>query len=239
MFIESHTSLLSAGNSEEFLQALLKQAAELDFGWLNAFLVIDHVGQPTEFSHVAAYPPGYESIAGNLDLARIDPVMQHLKTSHRPIAWNGQTYRRQGQEAIWETISPFGYKTGISAVLHLPRGEHFAFGVARAEPLPKDQTKLAHLIGQIQLLTACACEVGMRVLRPQCESVVSTQLNQRERDCLLWTMEGKTAWEIGRIVCLSERTVAGLLGSATRKLECVNKQQAVVKALRLGLLDLH
>jgi DNA-binding CsgD family transcriptional regulator len=38
---------------------------------------------------------------------------------------------------------------------------------------------------------------------------------------------------------LSERTVAGLLSSAMRKLECVNKQQAVVKALRLGLLNLH
>ena len=47
---------------------------------------------------------------------------------------------------------------------------------------------------------------------------------------------GKTAWEIGRILAISEQTVVRHLGHAAHKLTCVNKVQAVAKALRLGLI---
>ena len=51
-----------------------------------------------------------------------------------------------------------------------------------------------------------------------------------------WTMEGKTAWELSRILGISEQTVVRHLNNATHKLNCVNKHHAVVKALRLGLI---
>ena len=49
-------------------------------------------------------------------------------------------------------------------------------------------------------------------------------------------MDGKTAWEVGSIMSISERTAVLHLQNAMRKLDCVNKHQAVLKALRLGLL---
>jgi DNA-binding CsgD family transcriptional regulator len=239
MLIDAVTSLLSVRNADELQQALLRHAAEFDFGLINAVLVTDHVGQPTEFQGVANWAKGYEGLALCRSKGESDPVMQHLKTSNRPIAWNRSTYACQGRELMWDQQAVFGYKAGISAVLHLPCGEHFVLGVMRDEPLPKDEARLADWVAQIHLLTVYAYEAGARVLRAPREPQFSNQLSQRERECLLWTAEGKTAWEIGRILSLSERTVAGQLSSAMRKLECVNKQQAVVKALRLGLLDLH
>jgi len=50
-------------------------------------------------------------------------------------------------------------------------------------------------------------------------------------------MEGKTAWEVGRILGISEQTAARHLNNATQKLGCSNKMQAIVKALRLQLID--
>jgi len=50
-------------------------------------------------------------------------------------------------------------------------------------------------------------------------------------------MEGKTAWEIGRILDIAENTVVRHLYSATRKLDAVNKHQAVLKALRLRIIE--
>jgi DNA-binding CsgD family transcriptional regulator len=62
-------------------------------------------------------------------------------------------------------------------------------------------------------------------------------LTERELEALRWTMEGKTAWEVGSILGISEQTAVRHLSNATRKLGCVHKHHAVVTAMRLGLLQ--
>lgn len=62
------------------------------------------------------------------------------------------------------------------------------------------------------------------------------QLSDRELDCLNWTAAGKTSSEIAEILGLSEHTVNHYLNRATKKLDTVNRTQAVAKALRVGLI---
>jgi DNA-binding CsgD family transcriptional regulator len=50
-------------------------------------------------------------------------------------------------------------------------------------------------------------------------------------------MDGKTAWEVGVLLGVTERTVIQHLQNAMRKLDCNSKHQAVLKALRLGLIN--
>ncbi len=61
-------------------------------------------------------------------------------------------------------------------------------------------------------------------------------LTDREIDCLNWTAAGKTSAEIAEILRLSEHTVNHYLNRATKKLDTVNRTQAVAKALRLGII---
>lgn len=61
-------------------------------------------------------------------------------------------------------------------------------------------------------------------------------LTDREIDCLNWTAAGKTSAEIADILNLSEHTVNHYLNRATKKLDTVNRTQAVAKALRVGLI---
>ena len=61
-------------------------------------------------------------------------------------------------------------------------------------------------------------------------------LTEREIDCLNWTAAGKTSVEIAEILGLSEHTINHYLNRATKKLDTVNRTQAVAKALRLGLI---
>lgn len=61
-------------------------------------------------------------------------------------------------------------------------------------------------------------------------------LTEREIQCLSWTAAGKTSLEIAEILGLSEHTVNHYLNQVTRKLEAVNRTQAVVKAIRRGLI---
>ena len=60
------------------------------------------------------------------------------------------------------------------------------------------------------------------------------QLSVRELNNIF--MEGKTAWELGSILGISERTAVLHINNATHKLGCINKHQAVLKALRLGVI---
>jgi DNA-binding CsgD family transcriptional regulator len=61
-------------------------------------------------------------------------------------------------------------------------------------------------------------------------------LTPREIDCLNWTAAGKTSVEISDILSLSEHTVNHYLNRATKKLDTVNRTQAVAKALRMGII---
>jgi DNA-binding CsgD family transcriptional regulator len=61
-------------------------------------------------------------------------------------------------------------------------------------------------------------------------------LSPREKECLLWTARGKTAWEISEIVSIAESTVVFHLKNAMQKLGVYTKYHAVVKAIMSGLI---
>lgn len=49
-------------------------------------------------------------------------------------------------------------------------------------------------------------------------------------------MDGKTARDVGAILGIGEQTAARHVNNATQKPGCENNLQAVVKALRFGLI---
>jgi DNA-binding CsgD family transcriptional regulator len=63
------------------------------------------------------------------------------------------------------------------------------------------------------------------------------RLTGREVQCLEWVSKGKTSWETGLILGLTERTVNFHLRNACAKLKVYGRQAGVAQALRLGLLD--
>lgn len=61
-------------------------------------------------------------------------------------------------------------------------------------------------------------------------------LTRREAEVLLWTAEGKTAWEAGRILGITEGTARAHLAHVLDKLDAANKPHAVARAFSLGIL---
>lgn len=61
-------------------------------------------------------------------------------------------------------------------------------------------------------------------------------LSARETDCLHWAAVGKTSWETGAILGVSERTVNFHLSNACGKLKVHNRRAAVAVALHRGML---
>lgn len=57
-------------------------------------------------------------------------------------------------------------------------------------------------------------------------------LTPREREVLGWVSRGKSAWEIGKILHITKRTVDAHVQKAVRKLGAANRTQAVAIAIR-------
>ncbi len=64
----------------------------------------------------------------------------------------------------------------------------------------------------------------------------SVHLTAREHEILKWVSEGKGCWETGAILGISERTVKFHLQNIYRKLNVVNRAQAITKAMRYALI---
>ena len=65
----------------------------------------------------------------------------------------------------------------------------------------------------------------------------SELLSEREIECLQLVGDGLKSEAIGERLGLSVHTVNAYLGSATTKLDAVNRIQAIAKAIRLGLIS--
>ena len=209
----------------------------MGFETVTAMVVVDTPRGDSKFINVGYAPQAYQESYEKVGGGRTDPVMQHCRTKSVPIVWNQSTYVDAGQAEKWEHQAQFGYRTGISFAMHLPKGLHFLCGVDRGDPLPGCQMEVTRMTADLQLFAVHAQEAAMRVLLPQAVPEKDHgHLTPRELECLRWTMEGKTAWELGRILGIAEQTAVRHLFNASKKLDCVNKHQAVLKALRLKLI---
>lgn len=228
--------MLQARNRDEFRDEVIRFGRALGFETVTAVTVVDRGIGRSDFVVVGNTPQEFLDTFNDASAMRRDPVMQHCKRQSLPIIWDQGTYTSQGQGDMWEEQALFGYQTGIAMALHLPEGRHFMLGVDRDRALPGDRHELTRLVADLQLFTVHALDAAMRVLVPGAADVEQPQLTPRESEALRWTMDGKTAWEVGSILGITERTAVLHINNAMRKLGCVNKHQAVLKALRLGLI---
>lgn len=61
-------------------------------------------------------------------------------------------------------------------------------------------------------------------------------LTTRELTCLGWAAVGKTSWEVGMILGLTERTINFHIHNACAKLQVHGRQAAITAAMQAGLL---
>ena len=64
------------------------------------------------------------------------------------------------------------------------------------------------------------------------------RMTMRESEVLAWVAAGKSDWAIGRILNISGKTVNFHVENAKRKLGVVTRVQAVIAAMREGIISL-
>lgn len=231
-----YLSVLEAKDQDQFRSVVVRFAQQMGFDTVTAMVAVDRPESGPEFVAVHNTPQAYLQTFENLSISKRDPVMQHCKHNTMPIVWRQKTYLDYGAIELWDTIAQYGYRNGIAMALHMPEGRHFMLGVDRDQALPVDSSELTRLVADLQLFAVHAQDTALRVLVPETLRPEQPALTPRELEVLRWTMEGKTAWETGVLLNISERTTVQHLQNAMKKLKCNSKHQAVLKALRLGLI---
>jgi DNA-binding CsgD family transcriptional regulator len=101
-------------------------------------------------------------------------------------------------------------------------------------------SKGGHTYYLFNYIFSCLSKARARIESAQSRSAGLTKracrLSPRELTVLLWMKEGKTNWEIARILGLSERTVRFHVGGIFEKLDVTSRTQAVARALGAGLI---
>ncbi len=62
-------------------------------------------------------------------------------------------------------------------------------------------------------------------------------LSKRELEVLNWAKEGKSNWDISLILSIAERTVKFHFSNVFKKLDVINRSQAIARAIHYGLIS--
>lgn len=238
MHFDDLAGLAESTDEKDLTSRLSKLGVGLGFPSFGAHIWDETGGGKARGSLVIdVVPDSYKNIFRSVSGGQRCPVFQRIKTTGTPFAYDQMYYASHGAGEMWEEQAPYGFKVGVACGFHLPRGRHFLFGFDGDGPLPGDENALARLIADFHLIASYACEAAIGVEGKAARDDLPVLLTDRQLEVLGWTSAGKTAWEIGQVMSINERTVVAHLSEAMRKLECVNKTQAVSKAIRRGLIS--
>jgi len=174
------------------------------------------------------------------DYAHVDPVVRTCTESRLPIRWDerfkGNTrshFESQMMDDAWEN----GLRRGLTIPVHGPRGELGIFSL-NSDLNDVEFHKLSEAKKyEIQVLAYHFHDTIQRRLKADKVTALPVPLTDREIEILKWTVEGKTAWEVGAILKISERTVNFHIRNVMEKFGVHNKTHAAAKAMNMGLLS--
>ncbi|WP_306030714.1 LuxR family transcriptional regulator [Stappia sp. MMSF_3263] len=158
---------------------------------------------------------------------RFDPCVARCRRASDPFLWSDIPRRDLDNRArtVMDEAIEFGLRQGVCVPVHAPFSPPL---VVSASGKTRDlEPGAADVIG---LLARHALQSVGR-LRSEMRCFKKPVLSQREQEILCWVACGKTAWEISRILNLSEHTVLSHLRNAKHKLNAANNVHAVVQAL--------
>ncbi|MGB6450993.1 MAG: LuxR family transcriptional regulator [Steroidobacteraceae bacterium] len=167
---------------------------------------------------------------------KVDPIVQHCERSTRPAIWDERAFHGDETQGFWEEAQAFGLQSGLSFAVHEQPGVTGIFSLSRDRKLDLPAQDLAALIGRVQVFASLLHHAVARINLPSLLPRAHVHLTPRERECLKWTADGKTAWETSRILGITERTAVFHMDNVIQKLGAANKTQAVVRAMALNLI---
>ncbi len=176
---------------------------------------------------ITSLPSGWETAYSKERLNKVDTVLQNAFRSVSPIRWD-----EVGRSLASDIAQDFGLKNGVVIPVHGADGNFGVFGVILDSGNSDANRFLDSNKNDIFLAAHYVFDALTKIEANQFQRM---DLTPRELEILRWAAGGKTAWEIGEILSISERTAENHLRNIREKLGVPTKLQAVLRALPLLL----
>lgn len=217
------------------LAALLGAAAS-DLGF-SFFAIAEHANlarPPPDLFLLHNYPPGWAD-AFMLDGWRHDPAWHAASRRLAGFRWSelpALMHLTDAERAHLAAARRAGLGTGYTVPLHAPGGRtaSCSFAVTPGHRIAARALLAADIIAQRAFLAASTI-LGTSSHRPH--------LSPRERECVVLMAQGKTDWEIARILGLSEETVTRYLKTARQRFGVTRRTQLALAAMEAGFIEMR
>ncbi len=221
--------LASSTDAADLQNTMAKAGAALDLSCF-AYLALPY-RRGDEPRLISTYPTKWTDHYLRNHYERVDPVIVGSLTISEPFEWGlgiGPKPLSKSQNSLLDEAAEFGIRCGFTVPVHDPRGPVAAITFAADERRPAFQRCIEHNRHVLQLMAMYFHAHARRRLAPD-RVVDGVALSPREFECLEWAAQGKSAWEIGRLLNISRRTAAFHLDNAKTKFGVRTICQAVAK----------
>jgi DNA-binding CsgD family transcriptional regulator len=136
---------------------------------------------------------------------------------------------------FFKKIECFGARSGLIMPWHVSDNSRAGINLPHHEPINNSRSKL--MVARIWVYAAMPEIISavQRVYR-RLKGGTFFRLTPREKEILIWVGDGLTSKAIAENLGISHRTVETYIANIQRKLDVSNRQQAVTKAVNLGVI---
>lgn len=189
---------------------------------------------------LTSYQTAWREFYDKQNMIAVDPTVEYCFKTSTPLVWMPQSFKTDAQQSLYEEASSFGLRVGVTLPIHGRNGEVGMLTCVRDQaPGAAFVKDLGAKLGELTLLRDVAYEsLNKFMIADKKEDEEPPVLTARELDCLQWMAAGKTAWEVGRILGISEAGVNFHFSNLRTKFGVTKRNDVVVKAIRLGLVQL-
>jgi LuxR family quorum-sensing transcriptional regulator LasR len=166
---------------------------------------------------------------------QIDPTVSHACSSLSPLLWSDEMYTSDVQNSFKEEARQYGLAAGVTFPVHSRNGDFalLSLSLARADDDARRHARAMLTWGT--LLATMTHEAMGRIVKHR-SAARAPKMTKREAEVLRWIAEGKSNWEIARLVEISEHGVSHHVRNILLKFDVGSRHQAVAQAQVFGLL---
>jgi DNA-binding CsgD family transcriptional regulator len=172
--------------------------------------------------------------AARTQVSARSPVTDIARTEIRPFSWRAVRVRQDvpaKRMAAFREAQDFGWIDGLVVPIHGRGGQFSTVSMAAGERDVDVSAGAERRLASIALLAFQRCDELMP-LAP----LAADNLTPRELECLRWVAMGKTDFETGMILGISQETVKYHVEKARGRLNAATRAHAVAKIALAGLL---
>jgi DNA-binding CsgD family transcriptional regulator len=205
---------------------------DIGFRWFSLTNMVDLQRDEQNGIIIQDYPTSWFDEIVEKRLFEDSAILTASTKSFGGICWSKISERFPPTARQRETLQrgrDHGLKSGFTITMPMVGSPNAAFTAARSKPDEvSEQEKVA-----VRAIATIALEHGRRLLEINIIPK-ATALTARQRECTALVAQGKTDWEIGKIIGISRDTVHEYIETARKKYDVRTRPQLVLAAFRNG-----